>query len=110
MGGFLAEDLSLKFHGVDFAPTGLGHYFAKHSQGDALGFHMAPRWGLGHCPAGELGKRAIGVADLEAKGERPCDDPRFPSPNRERSRDKPRFASPNGATCESPGHRPGFGP
>ena len=47
MGGFLAEDLSLKFHGVDFAPTGLGHYFAKHSQGDALSFRMAPRWRLG---------------------------------------------------------------
>ena len=57
MGGvFLAEDLSLKFHGVSFALTGLGPFFAKHSQGDALGFRMAPRWGLGHCPAGELGK------------------------------------------------------
>ena len=37
MGGvFLAEDLSLKFHGVGFALTGLGTYFAKYSQGDAL--------------------------------------------------------------------------
>ena len=36
MGGVLAEDLGLEFHGVDFAPTGLGTYFAKYSQGDAL--------------------------------------------------------------------------
>ena len=96
MGGVLAEDLGLEFHGVDFAPTGLGPCFAKHSQGDALGFRMAPRWGLGHCPAGELGKGAAGVTDLE--------------PNRETPRDEPRLPSPNGASCESPGHRPGFGP
>jgi hypothetical protein len=67
----------------DFALTGLGHYFAKHSQGDALGFRMAPRWGLGHCPAGELGKGAIGVADLEPNGQTPRDVPRLSSPNRE---------------------------
>ena len=99
---------------------GLALFFAKHSQGDALGFRMAPRWGLGHCAASELGKGVICVAGLEFKGERPCDEPRLPSPNRERSRDEPRFASPNGAdavnepclsspngaTCESPGHRP----
>ena len=78
---FLAEDLGLEFHGLDFAPTGLGTYFAKHSQGDALGFRMAPRWGLGHCPAGELGKGAIGVAGLESNGETPRDEPRLPSPN-----------------------------
>ena len=67
MGGVLAEDLGLEFHGVDFAPTGLGPCFAKHSQGDALGFRMAPRWGSGHCPAGELEKGAIGGADLKSK-------------------------------------------
>ena len=38
MGGFLAENLSPEFHGVaGFALTGLGPFFAKHSQGDALG-------------------------------------------------------------------------
>ena len=79
-----------------FRPFRACHCFTAQTQGDALGFHMAPRWGLGHCPAGELGKGAIGVADLEAKGERPCDEPRLPSPN--------------GASCESPGHRPGSGP
>ena len=36
MGGFLAENLSPEFHGVGFALTGLGPFFAKHSQGDAL--------------------------------------------------------------------------
>ena len=81
MGGVLAEDLGLEFHGVDFAPTGLGTYFAKHSQGDALGFRRTPRWGLGHCPAGELGKSAAGVADLEPNGETPHHEPRLPSPN-----------------------------
>ena len=91
MGGVLAEDLGLEFHGVDFAPTGLGTYFAKHSQGDALGFRIAPRWGLGHCPTGEFGKGAIGRAGLESKGERPRDEPRLPSPH--------------GASYESPGHR-----
>ena len=59
------------FQGLGFAPTGLGTYFAKHSQGDALGFRIAPRWGLGHCPTGELGKGAIGGAGLESNGERP---------------------------------------
>jgi hypothetical protein len=34
---FLAEDLSLKFHGLGFALTGLGPFFVKHSQGIALG-------------------------------------------------------------------------
>ena len=110
MGGVLAEDLGLEFHGVDFAPTGLGTYFAKHSQGDALGFRIAPRWGLGHCPTGELGKGAIGGAGLESNGERPRDESRLPSPHGERPRDEPRLPSPNGASCESPGHRPGFGP
>ena len=80
---FLAEDLGLEFHGLDFAPTGLGTYFAEHSQGDALGFRMAPRWGLGHCPAGELGKGAIGVAGFESNGETPRDELRLPSPNRQ---------------------------
>ena len=50
------------------------------NEGDALGFRMAPRWGLGHCAASELGKGVIGVAGLEFKGERPCDEPRLPSP------------------------------
>ena len=44
-GGFLAEDLGLEFHGLGVALTGLGPFFAKHSQGDALGFHRTPRWG-----------------------------------------------------------------
>ena len=96
MGGVLAEDLGLEFHGVDFAPTGLGTYFAKYSQGDALGFRIAPRWGLGHCPTGELGKGAIGGAGLESNGERPRDESRLPSPNGERPRDEPRLPSPNG--------------
>jgi hypothetical protein len=56
---------------VGFALTGLGPFFAKHSQGDALGFRMAPRWGLGHGPAGELGKGAAGGADLEPNGQTP---------------------------------------
>ena len=81
---FLAEDLGLEFHGLDFAPTGLGTYFAKHSQGDALGFRMAPRWGLGHCPADELGKGAIGVAGFESKEKRPREEPRLPGPKGER--------------------------
>jgi hypothetical protein len=95
---------------VGFALTGLGPFFAKHSQGDALGFHMAPRWGLGHGPAGELGKGAAGGADLEPNGQTPRDEPRLPSPNGQTPRDEPRLPSPNGASCESPGHRPGFGP
>ncbi len=98
MGGFLAEDLGLEFHGVDFAPTGLGPFFAKHSQGDALGFRMAPRWGLGHCPADELGKGAIGVAGLESNGETPGDEPPLPSPNGATPRDEPPHPSPNGQT------------
>ena len=61
-----------------------------------MGFRMAPRWGLGHCPAGELGKGAIGVADLEPNGQTPPDVPRLPSPNGERPRDEPRLSSPNG--------------
>ena len=107
MGGFLAENLSPEFHGVaGFALTGLGPFFAKHSQGDALGFRRTPRWGLGHCPAGELGKGAAGVADLESNGD---DEPSLPSPNAEKPRHESRLPSPNGAQCESPGHRPGFG-
>ena len=35
-------------------------------------------------PAGELGKGTIGVAGLESNGERPRDESRLPSPNRER--------------------------
>jgi hypothetical protein len=35
---------------MGFALTGLGPFFAKHSQGDALGFRMAPRWGSGRWP------------------------------------------------------------
>jgi hypothetical protein len=95
---FLAEDLGLEFHGLDFAPTGLGTYFAKHSQGDALGFRMAPRWGLGHCPADELGKGAIGGAGFESKEKRPREEPRLPGPKGERPRDEPRLLSPNGET------------
>ena len=91
---------------MSFALTGLGPFFAKHSQGDALGFRMAPRWGLGHCPAGELGKGAIGMAGLEPNGEMPRDQPRLPSPNGEIPRDEPSLPSPNGTPCESPGHRP----
>jgi hypothetical protein len=67
---------------------------------------MAPRWGLGHCPAGELGKGAIGMAGLEPNGEMPRDQPRLPSPNGEIPRDEPSLPSPNGTPCESPGHRP----
>ena len=56
--------MGLEFHGLGFAPTGpltdgvgsvldrevyfptgLGTYFAKYSQADALGFHRTPRWG-----------------------------------------------------------------
>ena len=44
---FLAEDLGLEFHGVGFRPYRAWHFFAKHSQGDALSFRMAPRWRLG---------------------------------------------------------------
>ena len=98
MGGFLAENLSPEFHDVGFALTGLGPFFAKHSQGDALGFRMAPRWGLGHCPAGELGKGAIGVAGLESNGETPRDEPRLPSPNEADAVNEPCLPSPNGQT------------
>ena len=52
---FLAEDLGLEFHGLGFAPTGLGPFFTKHSQGDALGFRMAPRWGLGRVQVSAIG-------------------------------------------------------
>ena len=111
MGGFLAENLSPEFHDVGFALTGLGPFFAKHSQGDALGFRRTPRWGLGHCPAGELGKGAAGVADLEPNGETPHHEPRLPSPNGAESRitnhafpaptgrkprDEPRLPNPKG--------------
>ncbi len=83
-----------EFHGVGFAPTGLGPFFAKYSQGDALGFRMAPRWGLGHCPADELGKAASGGADLESNGQRPRDERSLPSPNGERPHDEPKPSQP----------------
>ena len=50
------------------------------NEGDALGFRMASRWGLGHCPAGELGKGAVGVAGLESNGETPWTNHAFPAP------------------------------
>ena len=100
---FQAQVLGQKNPTHLFRPYRACHCFTAHTQGDALGFHIAPRWGW----EGVIRDAASPRWGWEGRVHRPRWT-RGPPHRRHLFQVHPQGndLSPNGAPCESPGHRP----